>query len=287
LISVQGIENVPRKPFAQWADIPTPKQFIVTPWFMEGEAYHIWRGSKRENINYIQRNEDYGIDYTQGIIALQYGIAEKWAADLALGYTTVGTRSFDINGEPRSTSGLMDIPLGVRYQVWTENLEDGSWQPTLTLRAGGILPGIFKRDFPFAPGMRSAAIEPSVLVKKHFGWEGFGAYADVLFRWNRTTGRDQYIVATGFMQDISRWTFNVGYRHLQTLSGDSIQGAGIVINYSPEIRENSHAIEAGFNYCTKKQQINLGFHTRKVLDGVNTASTLWMGVYADFPLGGK
>ena len=90
------------------------------------------------------------------------------------------------------------------------------------------------------PGLRSAAVEPEVLMRKHFGWPGLGAYSDSLYRWNRTTGNDQYIVAIGFFQQIKGWELDAGYRHLQTLSGGDIiydpnDPASIV--YPREVRE--------------------------------------------------
>lgn len=283
---VNALENVPRKPFAQWADVPQPGEWVVSPWYMESEAYHIWRGNQMENITY-RNPEHYGIDLMQGMLSVEYGITERWAADATLGVTTTGTRSFNATGASESTLGMMDTSLGVRYQIFNEAKETNSWLPTLTFRASGILPGSYDRSFPFAPGNRSAAIEPSFLAKKHFGWQGFGMYGDALYRWNRTSGTDQYIVAAGFMQDIQRWTLNAGFRHLQCLSGEDIGGSGTTIIYSPEVKEISEAFEAGFNYRTAKRKINYAFNIRKTFAGRNTADSFWLGAFVDFPFGGK
>src|SRR5437763_573370 len=79
-------ENAPRKPFAEWADVPAPNQFTMRLWYMESEAYHIWsHGNERHDITVHKDGEDYGIDGTQGIIAMEYGITRKWAADLNVG----------------------------------------------------------------------------------------------------------------------------------------------------------------------------------------------------------
>ncbi|MCX6929994.1 MAG: hypothetical protein NT154_43295 [Verrucomicrobia bacterium] len=284
-------ENVPHRPFAYWADLPLPGQFIFGLVYEESEAYHIWAANKYENVTVKSGGENYGNDINQGYLALQYGIKEKWAADLNIGATTVGWRKFDANESAQSTTGLMDWSFGVRYQVYNELKQTNlTWMPTLTLRAGAVMPGSYNQDFVYAPGLRSAAIEPEVLARKHFGWPGLGAYGDALYRWNRTTGNDQYIAAIGLFQQIKGWELDVGYRHLQTLSGGDIiydpnDPSSIV--YPREVREINDAFEAGFSYTTAKRKIRYGFHSRTVFDGNNSDRKFWVGGSIDIPIGGK
>ena len=246
--TILASENVPHRPFAYWADLPAPGQFIFGLVYEESEAYHIWAAKRYQNITVESGGEKYGIDINQGYIALQYGIAPKWTADLNVGATTLGWRKFNDNESSDSTTGLMDWSFGVRYQVYNELVQSNMpWMPTLTLRAGAVLPGSYNEHFVFAPGVRSAAVEPEVLMRKHFGWPGLGAYADALYRWNRTTDNDQYIVAIGLFQQIKGWELDAGYRHLQTLAGGDIiydpnDPAGIV--YPREIRENNDAVSS-------------------------------------------
>jgi len=280
-------ENVPHRPFAQWADLPARGQLVVGLVYEESEAYRIWAAGSSHDITVKAGGEKYGIDINQGYLALQYGINEKWAADLNVGATTMGWRSFDTNQGIRSTTGLMDWSFGVRYQVFKEDETGSSWLPTLTFRAGAVIPGSYNQNIAFAPGLRSAAIEPEFLLRKHFGWSGFGAYADALYRWNRTTGNDQYLTSIGFFQQIKNWELNAGYRHLQTISGgdilfDSSNPAAIV--YPRDPRENSDSIEAGFNYTTPKRRIRYAFHSRTVFDGNNTDRKFWVGGSIDFPI---
>jgi len=278
-------ENVPHVPFARWADLPARGQLEVGLVYQESEAYYIWDANQRYNVDWKKDGEHYGIDINQGYLTLQYGITKKWAADLAVGYTTAGWRyfsNFSTNGASESTSGLMDIALGVRYQIWKEREHD--WKPTLTFRAGAVLPGSFDEHFPFAPGMNSAAIEPELLVRKHFGWQGFGAYADGLFRWNKTSANDLYVMSVGLFQEIKNWQLNVGYRHMQCISGDDIQfdpsqppPNDRYINYPRGVREINDSIEAGFSYTTPKRKIRFDFYTRTVFDGANTDKKFWIG----------
>jgi hypothetical protein len=129
---------------------------------------------------------------------------------------------------------MSDSTLGVRYQIFNEADADSPWIPTLTFRAGAVVPGTYDRHVGFAPGNHGVAIEPSILFRKHVGWEGFGVWGDILYRWEHTIGADQYIGAVGLFQQIKGWELDVGYRHLQTISGEDIvlgppTGSGTVI----------------------------------------------------------
>jgi hypothetical protein len=280
-------ENVPHRPFAMWADIPQPRQFLVGVIYEESEAYHIWTGNQSHNVTTHAEGETYGIDVNQGYISVQYGICEKWAADLSVGGTTAGWRFFD-NGGIKSTTGLMDTSFGLRYQIFNEADPGSSWLPTLTFRAGAVIPGSFNQYFAFAPGTRSTAVEPEFLLRKHLGSFGFGVYADALYRWNRTTGNDQYITVIGLFQQIKGWELDAGFRHLQTINGqDIVLNSDDTIDYPRSVREISDSIEAGFSYTTSKRHIRYGFHTRTVFDGSNTDRKFWVGASVDVPFGGK
>lgn len=281
-------ENVPHAPFGQWATLPGHGKLDVGVFYQESEAYYFWDAHHRYKADYRMKGEHYGIDINQGFLTLQYGITEKWAADLAVGYTTAGWRYFSnesTNGASESTTGLMDIALGVRYQLWKEGEDNAAWKPSLAFRAGAVLPGSFDEEFPFAPGMSSAAIEPGIIARKHFGWDGFGAYADGLFRWNKTSANDLYIVSVGFFQEIKNWELNAGYRHLQCTSGDNIHfdPDTRLIDYPRGVREINESLEAGFSYTTPKRRIRFDFYTRTVFDGANTDKKFWIGGGVSMP----
>lgn len=290
-------EDVPHAPFARWAEVPDPGQLIVGAVYRESEAYHIWaNGGQRYNIDTHANGEHYGIDINQGYFTFQYGLTKKWALDVNIGAATVGWRRFANDGPTnsiRSTTGLMDFAFGVRYQLHKEGQADApSWVPTLTFRAGAVLPGSYSQNFPFAPGIRSAAIEPELLARKHFGWPGLGAYADALYRWNRTTANDQYIVAFGLLQKIKGWELDAGYRHLQTIGGVDLRynprtgllsTSGSDPNAFAELREINDAIEAGFSYTTPRRHIRYSFYTRTVFDGNNSDQKFWIGGGVEIP----
>jgi len=284
-------ENVAQRPFAYWADVPTEGQFVLGMVYEQAKSYHIYASGQQYNILVRAGGENYGIDVRQGYFALQYGITPRWAADLEIGGTTVGWRAFSPGNQIESTIGYMDVSFGARYQIvneaWSSN---APWMPTLTFRAGGVLPGTYSQDIAFAPGFRSAAIEPELLLRKHFGWPGLGVYGDALYRWNLTTENDNYIVAVGLYQKYKGWELDGGYRHLQTLSGSDITydpNNPSQIDYPRDVREINDSIQAGFSYTTSTLHWKYGFHSQIVFDGNNTDRKPWFGASLDIPIGLK
>ena len=279
-------------PFAEWAEVPAQGQFILGALYEQSKSYQIWASGVQYDIKVRSGGENYGIDTRQGYFALQYGITERWAADLEFGGTTVGWRAFSPGNQIESTTGLMDTAFGVRYQIFNEARDTNSpWTPTLTFRAGAVLPGTYNQDFVYAPGFRSAAIEPELLVRKHFGWKGFGGYGDLLYRWNMTTENDNYIIAVGFFQQIKGWELDLGYMHMQTLSGTDITfavpGDLSTIIYPRDVREIFDSIQAGFSYTTSKRHWKYGFHSTIYVDGNNSDNKPWFGASIEIPFGGK
>src|ERR1051326_7838868 len=85
-LRLSASEDVPHRPFAQWADLPAPGQFIAGMVYEESEAYHMYVKNAVYDVTYHAGDgETYGNDINQGYLALQYGIAPRWAADLNVG----------------------------------------------------------------------------------------------------------------------------------------------------------------------------------------------------------
>ena len=87
-------------------------------------------------------------------------------------------------------------------------------------------------------------------MRKHFGWTGFGFYGDGLYRWNTTIGNAQYMIAAGFFQQIKGWELDLGYKHLQTLSGTTPaerakQGHGMSEEYWKVYSGTESGVSAG------------------------------------------
>jgi hypothetical protein len=281
---VAASENVPYRPFAQFAEVVDKSQFVLGAVYEQSESYDIWASGQRFD---APSTAPAAVHVNQGFLALQYGITERWTLDLNVGVTTETWQNFG-SGNPTSTTGLMDWVVGARYQLLNETQAASKWVPTLTFRAAGVIPGSYNQDNPFSPGLRSASIQPELLFRKHFAWSGFGSYGDGLFRWNHTTGNSQYIMALGFFQQLKCWELDLGWRHLQTLSGsDIVLNPDNTIFYPRDPRENYDALEAGVSYTTSKRHFRYGGHLRTILDGNNTDAKFWFGFSVDFPFGGK
>jgi len=141
-------------------------------WFnQESEALSNLAGHEFHDITVKSGGEKYGIDINQGYVALQYGITEKWAADLNVGATTLGWRLSSPTVSPcydRADGSF----LGRALSVFNETNADLPWLPTLTFRAGAVLPGSYSQQSLSRPGSRSAGIEPELILRRHFGWPG-------------------------------------------------------------------------------------------------------------------
>ena len=116
-------ENVAQAPFAYWADVPPAGQFVLGMVYEQSKSYSMYASGQQYNIKVKASGENYGIDVRQGYFALQYGINERWAADLEVGGTTVGWRSFSPGNQIQSTIGVMDTSFGARYQIFNEACE--------------------------------------------------------------------------------------------------------------------------------------------------------------------
>ena len=131
--TVLASENVPHRPYAQWADLPERGQFVFGLVYEESEAYHIWAAGKQYNVTVKPPDgESYGIDINQGYLALQYGLTENWALDLNVGATTAAWRSFSPAQQPESTTGLVfrralpDLQRSPRHQFGLDTHADFS-----------------------------------------------------------------------------------------------------------------------------------------------------------------
>ena len=290
-LNTLATENTPRPPFAQWADVPSLGQLVVGGYYEQSEAYYVWQGHQRQNITiHASDGEPYGIDIRQGYLTLDYGVTKELAADFDIGFASIGWRSFNPGAAVEKTTGMMDFTLGVRYQLLQETT-NSSWPPTLTFRLAGIFPGTYNEDLAFTPGNHACGIEPSILFRKHLGWTGFGLWGDALFRWMSNPVGDQYAAAFGLFQQIKRWELDVGYRHLQAITGENLvlipPATGSPppwdsIYYPRDVREISDAMDAGFSYITRKNW-RWSFHARKTFDGSNTDSKLWLGASVQMP----
>jgi len=279
VLSTKAAENVPHRPFAQWADVLPDGQFVLGAVYEQSDADRIWAAGQHPSVSADSMH--------QGYFALQYGINSNWTADFNIGWTSMKWR-YASGDTTQTTMGLMDWSFGVRYQIFNEARESSPWVPTLTFRAGAVLPGTYDQTFPFAPGLRSTSVTPELLLRKHFGWPGLGCYGDALYAWNDTTGNDNYITSIGLFQQYKGLEIDAGWRHLQFINGsDVVINPNNTITYPRDPREINDSIEAGISYTTPERHFRYGFQIRSVFAGNNADDKFWFGFSADFPFGGK
>ena len=286
---VFAAENLPRKPFGLDALLPEPSQWIVTPLYQYTDFQKVWAGKSKTDITYP---EGHGFDQNDFAILTEWGFRTNWAADLTVGFTDLATRAYsDTPGAVRHTRGLMDTQFGVRYLLLNEKDADSPWTPTLTLRAGGIYRGTYEKDFPYAPGNGAVGLEVATMMRKHFGWRGFGGYLTGGYRDLRSGANSQFFATVGFTQVYKCVTLNAGYRHQQdTTGGDAVSTGNSIdgnkITYTSFVKEVNEEVEAGIGY-TDHHDRHWQFYWQANFDGRNTGDKDVYGVYVSFPFGGK
>ena len=280
-------ENHPQKPFAQFVDIPSKGQWVITPWYVYTVFKDYWQGTDKIDIRRGDLEYDYAIN--DGMVLIEYGIFKDWALDLNVGYVSAATRAFDLNGNVEKTSGLMDFQFGIRCHALKDTPR--SYLPDLTLRVGGLAQGTYDRDFPLAPGYGETGIEPAIYTRKRLWALGTrytgGVYGHGAYRHMISFAPDQVIASIGVFQNIKRFSLGLGYRHHQALSGPDIAPLAYPeIHYSNRVREINNQVEWGGSYTTPGG-IRFQFYMWMNFDGRNTGDKLIYGLYASFPIGGK
>jgi hypothetical protein len=265
--------------FGQSAWLPSRQEFKVTPGFTYSTFDEFWAG--RTRVGPLKANDE-SLDQYTGFIGLEYGILENLAADATIGYS--GTSSTMALGE--GDKGLTDTMLGMRYRLLDENNAPCPFAPTVALRVGGIIPGTYDENTPFSVGDGAYGFESSLLFGKAFGTTGFGMYGDIGYRIRENPVPDDLFGSIGVFQQIAPVTLNVGYRHVQSLSGIDIGGPGFdpgagPAHGFPATKEITQLIEGGVSYTDKGGRIYQVI-VAKSIDGRNTGDKFIIGVNATF-----
>lgn len=269
--------------FGQSAWLPEQKQIKVTPGFSFSTFDEFWAGDKKVS------NPPNGKSLNQytGYIGLEYGILGNLAADATIGYTATDTDAFGGNA---SDNGLMDTSLGLRYRLVDEFNASQTWMPTVTLRAGAVIPGTYDENAPFSAGDGAYAFEGSMLFGKAIGDTGFGLYGDIGYRWRESPVPDDIFGSAGVYKQIGPVTLAVGYRHIQGLSGIDIGGSDFNPALGPShgfpaVKEINKLVEGGISF-TDKGGRNYQFTVAGSVDGRNTGDKLVFGFNVTLPFGG-
>lgn len=218
-------------------------------------------------------------------LTFDYGIADRLAADLTVGYAY---NSFSVQ---QDHDGFVDTLLGVRYQIWNE-FEDGGgtgFLPSLSLRLGGIIEGTYEAltDGSYnSIGDSASGGEVSLLAGKQFGETGFGMYGDIGYRMRAEDVPDDLFGSIGVYQTLfDTLTVRFGYRGTAGQSGIDIFSPEFNPGRFPETKEILHNLEAGIGYRFSNGVYCQVFGAQ-TLDGRNTGKKTFLGVSISIPFGG-
>jgi hypothetical protein len=291
----KATENLPRIPFAESARLPDPNQFVVSPWYYYNVFRKLWIGDAKTSIE-IQPQQDFELN--DGMITVDYGVTPQIALDLTLGYTSAATRSWDPQADPKTTEGLMDTQLGIRYRLLDEREFNQWYIPTLTLRLGGIIKGTYDADFPIAPGDGASGGEAAIMIVKTTQPLGVGYYADGGYRLRDNHVPQTIFGAAGLSETLHfNWlitsvTINVGYRGLYDLNGPDFTGGRVAgvphdfidFHYTRTAQEIYQMGEVGLGMSDKKGR-RYFFSCAHPFDGRNTPKVNNFVIGLNWPLG--
>lgn len=269
----------PQKPFAQLVDLPAPGQLVATPWFTYTAFQSYWQGRDEVDVSY--GDNEFDVEYYAMFASLEYGLWNKWAVDLTIGYVDEATRVFNTAHEVEKTNGLMDTQFGIRYRLLEETPES-KWTPTVAFRVGGIISGTYDELFPFAPGYGETGIEPGFFARKTV-WGSGGLYGSLAYRHMVTLAPDSVLFSIGFFQKYKQFTVSAGYRQQQAMSGPDLTSTNPpAVDYNNRIRELNYMAEWGGSY-EFPSGIKMQFYMNSNFDGRNTGEKLTYAGYVSFP----
>jgi hypothetical protein len=271
---------------AQSAWLPAADHFVATPAFSYSTFDEFWMGSTR--VDPLKANGE-SLDQFNMFLVMEYGILDRLAADVTIGYARVfETNTFNNDDD----DGLADTQLGLRYRMFDE----GEWMPVVTARFGGVIAGTYDENTPFAPGDGASALEMSLLMGKGFGYSGFGAWSELGYR-----ARDlfdpvpneafasvgMYKQFLGVFANEDAFTISAGYRYVGCPDGLDIGGPGFDPSGGkrtgfPALKEVNELFEGALGY-TDSGGRHYQFSAAQSVDGRNTGDKTIFGFAVSLP----
>lgn len=267
--------------------LPANGQFVATPAFSYSTFDEFWVGD--DLVDPLKANGE-SLDQVNAFVTVEYGIMDRLAADVTIGYTQVGSTDTFGNDDD---DGLADTVLGLRYRV----LEETETVPVIAVRIGGIIAGTYEENTPFAPGDGANAFDGSVLLGKGFGDSGFGAYGEIGYRFRDNDVPDEFFASAGaykqfigLFSEADALTVSAGYRHIESTSGLDIGGPGFDPGAGsdsgfPALKEVNQLFEGAVGY-TDLGGRHYQFFVATSLAGRNTGDKLIFGFSVSVPFAG-
>ncbi|HUF61070.1 MAG TPA: hypothetical protein VMN36_03265 [Verrucomicrobiales bacterium] len=272
---------------AQSAWLPAKGEWLVTPSFTYSTFDEFWVG---ESLVSPLKDNGEDLDQYSAFLAIEFGLTDNFAADVAFGYTvTSSTTTFDDGDD-----GFADTSFGLRYRF----LNETEYLPSLTVRIGGIIAGTYDENTPFSAGDGADAFESSLLFAKSFGDSGFGAFGDIGYRFRESPVPDDIFGSIGLFKRFPEIyssndaiTATIAYRHVESEDGLDIEGPGFnpaagSAHGFPALREINQLLEGTLAYTDsggRSYQVGIAAS----VDGRNTGDKLIAFFAITIPFGGQ
>lgn len=257
--------------------LPAPHELDIAPTYYFTTANNAWKGVKFGPI--APNNSNDSVTWKTVTIDSEYGLTDKLALDVTLGYTRVKYAS----RLTADTSGMTDFLMGVRYRAVNEFYAESKYTPTVTLRAGGVIAGTYDpRPNAGTGGDRPNGMETDILMGKVFGESGFGLYGSFGYRVLLPPVPDAYIGSLGFYQTIfKRVTGGFSYHRYASVTGKDFGDAGFQTHFR-ELKQIMNLYQADLG-ITDNGGRYYGVFVSKVLKGNNFPEWQTIGFTMNFP----
>ncbi len=261
--------------------LPAPGTGTVTMAYISQSADNMWVGNNGPNPIPFQ-----GLDQSTITVDGAYGLSDAVALDVRVGRSEVSPK----HGRPipLSTDGFTDVELGLTWRFRDEIVDEG---PSMAIRVGGILAGNYDTGGPgpvevmgdvnrvgagpTAIGDGGSGIEISGIIGKVFN-NRFALSAELgLSTRSNDVPRETFMNFDAHLIAGENLVLSAQY-HIQKSSGDLNIGPppgpgahGTYWHRFPEVAEDINRIALGGTLVFN--QVDIGLHWFKVLDGRNTA----------------
>ena len=266
---------------------------LVTLWSVAAGAQGAWVPYQGESSlslvytfqtfeDFFKKNEEssypFGRSRQQTAFAIvEYGLTDALAIDVTFAYTHTSTTESPVAPAGAVDNGLADTAIGFRWRIVDEF--DGTSAPTVTFRVGGIVAGTYDAGLPYSAGDGASGVEAALMLGKDFGHRGLGVYGEAGYRHRAERVPADLVAQVGLYKSLGMWSANVGFRHVQALSGSDIGDPGFRFQ---ELKEIASYVEASFGHSSESGRY-VGAHFAQTIDGRNTAKKTVFGLSVTFP----
>ena len=204
--------------------------------------------------NHEEKSYPFGRSRQQTVFAIvEYGLTDALAIDVTFAYSHTSTSKTPGGPTGANDSGLADTAIGFRWRVVDEF--DGT------------------SALPYSAGDGASGVEAALMVGKDFGKHGLGVYGEAGYRHRAKRVPADLVAQLGLYKTMGAWSANVGFRHVQALSGSNIGDPGFKFQ---ELKEIASYVEAAFGHSSAGGRY-IGAHFAQTVDGRNTAKKMVFG----------